>query len=78
MSALVESDPEILGGKPVVRGTRIPVDLVLELVNLGYSSERIVGEYPELSTDVIVQLAKLARMVHESVSYERLKSLAEV
>lgn len=77
MSALVESDPEILGGKPVVRGTRIPVDLVLELVNLGYSAERIVEEYPELSRDVIVQLARLAKTIHESVSYERLKSLAE-
>ena len=75
MSALVESDPEILGGKPVVRGTRIPVELVLELVEAGYSPEQIAEEYPELNPEIIIELVKLAKMIHESIRYDRVKSL---
>ncbi|PUA31118.1 MAG: hypothetical protein B9J98_07725 [Candidatus Terraquivivens tikiterensis] len=75
MSVLIESDPEILGGKPVVRGTRIPVDLILELVEAGYSPEEIAEEYPELKPEIIIQLIKLAKMIHESIGYDRVKSL---
>jgi len=77
MSAIVESDPEILGGKPVVGGTRIPVDLVLELINVGCSANRIVEEYPELSKESVMEIAKLAKIVHEAISYERAKALVE-
>jgi len=75
MPVLIESDPEILGGRPVVRGTRIPVDLVLELVEAGYSPEEIAKEYPELKPEIIIQLIKLAKMIHESIRYESIKSL---
>jgi len=75
MPVLIESDPEILGGKPVVKGTRIPVDLVLELVEAGYSPEEIAEEYPELKPEIIIQLIKLAKIIHESIRYESIKSL---
>jgi len=38
-----ETDPEILSGKPVIKGTRIPVDLILELAGLGYLVDQIIG-----------------------------------
>ena len=41
----IHSDPEILGGKPVLKGTRIPVDLVLKLVAAGWDEHRISTEY---------------------------------
>jgi len=58
MTAIIEMDPEILGGKPVIKGTRVPVDLVLELVELGYSIDRIIEEYPHLSKDVVTGVLK--------------------
>jgi len=61
MTAIIEVDPEILGGKPVIKGTRVPVDLVLELVELGYSIDRIIEEYPHLSKDVVIEVLKLAK-----------------
>jgi hypothetical protein len=35
ISSIIESNPKILGGKSVVKGTRVPVDLIYELVGLG-------------------------------------------
>jgi uncharacterized protein (DUF433 family) len=41
-------DREILGGKPVIKGTRIPVYLVLELLGSNTSEKEILKEYPTL------------------------------
>ena len=46
-------DPEIMLGKPVVAGTRIPVAVILDLVAEGYTTKKIIKEYPTLTeTDV--------------------------
>ena len=47
-------DPEILAGKPVIRGTRIAVELILELLAAGQTSEQIVANYPGLTSDDIL------------------------
>ena len=71
----IESNPEMLGGKPVVKGTRIPVDLVLELAGLDYSVEEIVDEYPQLSKQTIGEVLRFAKRIHGSVCYEKVKKL---
>ena len=42
MSDIIESNPEILGGKPIIKGTRIPVVLIYELIGLNYSITEIL------------------------------------
>ena len=44
-------DPDILVGKPVITGTRIPVSLVLNLLAHDYTIDRIIEAYPILTTD---------------------------
>ncbi|MFQ5910928.1 MAG: DUF433 domain-containing protein [Thermoplasmata archaeon] len=74
-SLTIESDAEILGGKPTIKGTRVPVSLVLELLDAGVSPEEIAEKYyPHLSTGVIKGLARLARTVHETVNYDKIKT----
>ena len=46
-------DPNILLGKPVIAGTRIPVYLVLNLLASGYTTERVVEAYPGLTEEDI-------------------------
>lgn len=47
----IVSDPAILGGKPCVKGTRISVEFILELLASGASREQIVGSYPHLTVE---------------------------
>ena len=44
----IEVNPDILMGKPVIAGTRIPVYLILNLLASGYTQERILDAYPGL------------------------------
>ena len=44
----VESTPEVLRGKPCIRGTRIPVSLVLGYLAAGHSAADIIKEFPGL------------------------------
>ena len=63
----IEINPEILGGKPVIKGTRIPVELVLELIQAGYSVDEVMKEYPHLKRDTLLDVLRFAKRVHESV-----------
>lgn len=45
----VTVDPNVMGGVPVVAGTRIPVSLILNLLAHGYDFDRVVDAYPVLS-----------------------------
>jgi uncharacterized protein (DUF433 family) len=49
----IEINPDIMGGKPVVRGTRIPVELVLRKLGAGMSPESILEDHPRLTIDDI-------------------------
>ena len=51
MNARIEINPRVCGGKPVIRGTRIPVAVLLELLAAGESWEAILEGYPELSQE---------------------------
>jgi uncharacterized protein (DUF433 family) len=53
-SARLVVDPHILVGKPVIKGTRLAVELVLELMGNGWSKEQIVSEYPGVTPDDIL------------------------
>lgn len=62
-------DPEILLGKPVIAGTRVPVYLILNLLASGYTEERIIQAYPGLSPEDIKAALLFAeqRMRYEEV-----------
>ncbi|MGC8831651.1 MAG: DUF433 domain-containing protein [Thermoproteota archaeon] len=64
----IEVDVEKLGGKPVIKGTRIPVALILELVANGMRPEEIIKEYPELSPeDIKAALLYAARLAEKEI-----------
>ncbi len=56
-------DPEILGGKACIRGMRIAVSLVVNLVANGMSTEDIVAEYPDLEAEDVKQALAYAAWV---------------
>jgi len=59
-------DPKILTGKPVVCGTRISVELVVELLAAGWSHAQILASYPHLSEeDISSCLAYASELLRE-------------
>ena len=46
-------EPRILAGKPIVKGTRISVELVIDLLAAGWSPEQVLDSYPTLRADDI-------------------------
>ncbi len=55
-------DPGVMGGKPVIRGTRVTVELTVGLLTQGWSEQEVLGAYPHLVRDDI--LACLAYAGH--------------
>ena len=49
----ITSDPQILFGKPVIKGTRIPVDLILEKLAAGENTEQLLKAYPRITAESI-------------------------
>lgn len=47
----IVADPEVLLGKPVIKGTRISVELVMELLAAGYTPNQIVEQYDHLTVE---------------------------
>ena len=56
----IGTQPDILGGKPVIKGTRISVELLLEFLGAGWSTEDLLREYPRLTSDDIRAVFALA------------------
>jgi uncharacterized protein (DUF433 family) len=63
MSDLIESNPEILGGKPIIKDIRVPVVLVFELIGLNYTIDEILKEYPHLDEQIILKIINLGKNV---------------
>lgn len=62
----IEVNPAICGGKPVIRGTRILVSNILGMVAGGYTVDRILDSYPELTReDVVAALEYAAHVIDE-------------
>jgi len=61
-------NPKVMGGKPIIKGTRIPVYFILELLSNGWSIDDILREYPHLSReDVLAAIKYAAKVLREKV-----------
>ena len=60
---LIESNPAIMMGKPVIKGTRITVELILEKLALGETVEDILGSYPHLTREGVLAAVAYASRV---------------
>lgn len=61
LEQIIGSDPEIMKGTPVFRGTRIPVDLVADMLAQGASAKEILEGYPTLDEEKIAMAPLCAR-----------------
>jgi uncharacterized protein (DUF433 family) len=59
----VTVDPRILGGRPVIRGTRVPIDLVVGKLGGGMTLEQVMDQYDLRREDVLAALRYAAHLV---------------
>lgn len=58
----VTVDPEILGGTPVFRGTRVPVDALLSNLEAGVSIDEFLENFPTVSREQVLEVIKFSRV----------------
>lgn len=65
----IEVNPKIMMGKPVIRGTRIPVELIVRKISEGASDKELLDAYPKLSKEDIHAALRYAAdtIAHEEV-----------
>ena len=64
----IEIRPEVMMGKPCLKGTRIPVYLILEKLAAGETAEQILSAYPQLKAEHIrAALAYAAKLASEEI-----------
>jgi uncharacterized protein (DUF433 family) len=61
IEAHITRNPSVLGGKPIIRGTRIAVSLVADWVDAGVPIEQILEDYPDLTRDDVEAAVAYAR-----------------
>ena len=70
LSERIVVDPDILAGKPVVRGTRLAAEFILELLAAGQSEHEILTNDPGLSRDdILACLSYASYLAHEFKAY---------
>ena len=67
----IEMNPQVMLGKPVIRGTRIPVELILRKLSEGASEADLLDGYPRLTRDDIHAAMRYAAdtIAHEEVVF---------
>lgn len=66
-------NPEILAGKPVIKGTRIAVEFILDLMASGWNDEKILENYPQLKKEDVIAALRYAA---ETLKAEKVYPLA--
>ena len=79
MENLIEINPKIMVGKPVIKGTRITVELILEKLAAGESFEVILSQHPHLSREEVSSAVRFAleNIRHDFPPYTENRRLVE-
>lgn len=70
----VETNPKVMLGKPVIRGTRIPVEIIVRKLSEGAAVPEVLADYPQLSEDDVRAALAFAA---DSLSTDEILPLAE-
>jgi uncharacterized protein (DUF433 family) len=72
----ITANPKILGGKPIVQGTRLSVEFILEMLASDVSEEEILEDYPHLTRDDIHACLKYAARSCRNEIYVEIESVS--
>lgn len=73
----ITANPKIFGGKPILRGMRISVELILSLLAQGETTEKLLEDYPELEQEDILACLEYAHAVIAQDSLDSIQVAAK-
>ena len=73
---LIEANPEILSGKPCIKGTRLSVEFILELIASGGSVNDVVKAYPHVSKEAVQEAVLYAAQFSKNEVLLKIKAVA--
>lgn len=68
MPRIIESNPKVLGGQPVIKGTRVPVARVMALIGMNYTLKDLKKEIPHLDTITKKDIADILSYYKHQIS----------
>jgi uncharacterized protein (DUF433 family) len=68
---LITKDPEILGGTPVFKGTRVPIETLFDHLEAGVSIDEFLDDFPSVSKDQAVAILEIANKILNSKDLEK-------
>ena len=72
---VININPEILGGTPVFRGTRVPIETLFDHLESGITIDAFLDDYPTVSKEQVVQVLEL---VGQLFATEKIKQFYEI
>jgi uncharacterized protein (DUF433 family) len=63
--AYIETNDQILVGKPIVKGTRLSVEHIIGLLASGWTEQQILENYPRLSKESLQAVLEIVHSIHE-------------
>jgi uncharacterized protein (DUF433 family) len=73
---IISIDPEILGGQPVFKGTRVPVESLFSHLEKGVSLDEFLEDFPTVSKEQAVSILEIAEKIVTSKNLEKLYETA--
>lgn len=68
--SVINSDPEILGGTPVFRGTRVPIESLFDHLEDGVSLDEFLDDFPTVKREQAIEVLAIAEEVLTSSEFE--------
>ena len=66
----IEVKPGVMGGKPLIKGTRITVEILLDWLAAGWSEQELFDNYPRLTPDALKAVFALSRELMAQQHYD--------
>ncbi|HET7899140.1 MAG TPA: DUF433 domain-containing protein [Flavisolibacter sp.] len=73
---LIVTDPEILGGQPVFKGTRVPVETLFDHLETGVSLEEFLEDFPTVTKEQAIAILEIANKLLTSKNIAKLYEIA--
>ena len=72
---VINIDPEVLGGTPVFKGTRVPIETLFDHLESGITIDAFLDDFPSVTKDQVIQVLKL---VGHLFSTDKIKQIYEI